>query len=923
MKRFLSIIIAVVIATVGFGGVASAETVHKKGSGVTITEKSPGFSISGKIKSGKIGMVSIEFCDAKTYSVENPIPSVVHRDQITTAADGTWSYTVNMTGKPKALYNVKISDTDGDIYHAMCEYTGTDSKTVYNTIPRTMSLGADETNTLMFGYGMSSGKFLMHFKADLPDNGESELRFLTYDGPQANMWTGYDTTVDIVRYDGTGWGTGTELDTWSITNVKAVDVGSEHTFDVWVDLDRRLIIYYMDGEYWETIQLDKTSDSIWGCTFRATNSAGENTEISEFEIIPYIYGGNRSFSKYCMPDYITESIDAYYTTENVGNIFYNPADVSFNAEIINREKEKRLYNYITEICDENDVSLYSEEKLLELEAEEQKDITLSFDLNKADKQYGLLKLKTYFKDTETDEVVTETETEFLSVRKPSALNKKIGNNVHFGHYMGDPYINMNLLKNAGFSSARDFVDYASYTGEVGFSRYDSWQGYAEEYGIDRLVILMGYDTATYGGVFPTTAEGRKNYTDYAVGVAKRLKGDAAILELWNEMDWRTTSEQYALMLLDTVPAIKKVNDTAKIAVMCPARVNASERRWMQGIIDYIQAQGKNPADYMDIVSVHPYTRNIIPEASECECGQESDSIGNLKARVAAVRKMLDNEGLSKVKLISTEMGYYSTPNSIDSGRWNGGKHQDGISERQQADYSIRTVALLHKDLDHMQFYVINKTQRYDLSEDGIGMTKSYFGNEIPYKGKPVYAAMAAFNDLLGNAEIIQENESGNKYDYVFKKPNGKNMHLMWTTLESATATVTSETGGVYVYDIYGNRTYQTCNGGKAEIALTGSPVYVEEADFFITDQAGNEFSSDSEAVKVTAYVTEEDLSDGDARLICAAFDDGVLVSVKIKNVTEAGAVETEYVNTENADEVRAFMWNNMKPISGKNLKINR
>ena len=126
-----------------------------------------------------------------------------------------------------------------------------------------------------------------------------------------------------------------------------------------------------------------------------------------------------------------------------------------------------------------------------------------------------------------------------------------------------------------------------------------------------------------------------------------------------------------------------------------------------------------------------------------------------------------------------------------------------------------------------------------------------------------------------------------------------------------------------MYDIYGNRTYQTCNGGKAEIALTGSPVYVEEADFFITDQAGNEFSSDSEAVKVTAYVTEEDLSGGDARLICAAFDDGVLVSVKIKNVTEAGAVETEYVNTENADEVRAFMWNNMKPISGKNLKINR
>ncbi|MBO5007226.1 MAG: hypothetical protein J6D26_00125 [Clostridia bacterium] len=929
MKRIISIFIVSVMILASFGYVASAETVHTTAvCSVNISECKTGFNISGKLISAKAGFVAIEVCDENTYAEAFPLPSVVFRDQVTSNSDGSWSCNVNLTNASTGAYVVKIGTSDGDNYNTVCKYTGQDNGTVYTATPSAFALGADNTYTIKLADGIKNGKFLMHFKAKLADDGAPMLRLVALDSASSNLWTGYDSIVDIIRYSDGGWGTGTELDEFPVTNVKKSEIGREYSFDVWFDMDRKLILFYMDGEYWETIQLDKTSSEIWGYSFRTVNTEGNITaEISDFEIIPYLYGTSRDFGE-CIPAYIYDAPDAYYTTEKTGNIFYNPSEIGFNAQVINPKNEMCSYEYDIKICDEDGDIIYSEKRDITLEALEKKQFKLDFDLNNEEKQYGKMYLKTVFTDKASSEVTAQTETGFLSVRKPQSLNKKIGNNVHFGHYMGDPYTNMNLLKDAGFSSARDFIDYASYTGEIGFSRYDMWKGYAQEYGIERVVFLGGQDEEKHGGVFPTTDEARKDFTAYAVGVAEELNGDAAIIELWNEVDWQVSASDYAKMLIDTVPAIKEVNTNAKIAVMCTARVNETAREWIEAVIRNIKWHNLlnplDPADYMDIVSIHPYMRNIAPEESGCECGQEDDSVGGLKERVAAIRELLDDNGLSEVELIATEMGYYSTPGGMDTGRWNEGLHHDGLTEKQQAEYSIRAAALLYKDLDHMQFYVINKSQTYNLPEDGIGMTGSYFGKEIPYEGKPVYAAVAAFNDLLGNAEIVQENRSDGNYDYVFETADGGRMHMMWTTDTNATFLYSAETDGIYVYDIYGNKKYVSCNNGIAEISLAGSPIYVEDADFVIVDENGMGFNDQSTKIKAKAYLAESSVAKfEDVILACATYGEGRLISVSVKHITKAGNAETDYINTAGADEIKVFLWENLRPIDDRYINIKR
>jgi len=398
-----------------------------------------------------------------------------------------------------------------------------------------------------------------------------------------------------------------------------------------------------------------------------------------------------------------------------------------------------------------------------------------------------------------------------------------------------------------------------------------------------------------------------------------------VFELWNEMDWQVSASDYAKMLIDTVPAIKKVNSNVKIAVMCTSRVNENEREWIKDVIQYIKyTKWLNPADYMDIISIHPYTRNIAPEEIGCDCGQEDDKAGALKERVAALRQMLDHYKLSEVGIIATEMGYYSTPDAVDSGRWNGGLHHDGLSERQQADYSVRTAALLYNDLEHMQFYCVNKTATGDLSEDGYGVTRTFTGIELPYQAKPVYAALAAFNSLLGNAEIIEEKTDDGKYDYVFETASGKEMHLIWTKGEAETISYEPDAVGVYIYDVYGNKKYIPCTNGAVNIDISGSPIYVENVDFVLTNSNGGEFKWSDSSVKLSSYIMPEQIAAGkDIWLICGKFKDGKMISVKAKDIKNSGLTETEAFSTADADEIRAFLWEDLKPIDDKCIKYYR
>ena len=129
---------------------------------------------------------------------------------------------------------------------------------------------------------------------------------------------------------------------------------------------------------------------------------------------------------------------------------------------------------------------------------------------------------------------------------------------------------------------------------------------------------------------------------------------------------------------------------------------------------------------------------------------------------------------------------------------------------------------------------------------------------------------------------------------------------------------------MYLYDIYGNRRCMASENNEVKISLSGSPVYVEDADFTILDENNEEVNANSKTAKATAYVKTEDVSKFEnVWLICAAFNENKLTSIKVKEITEAGKAETEEINVEETEEVKAFLWENLKPINDRYIKIIR
>jgi hypothetical protein len=209
-------------------------------------------------------------------------------------------------------------------------------------------------------------------------------------------------------------------------------------------------------------------------------------------------------------------------------------------------------------------------------------------------------------------------------------------------------------------------------------------------------------------------------------------------------------------------------------------------------------------------------------------------------------------------------------------------------------------------------------------EKNFGFTEFYSDTEteIPYEAKPVFVAMANFNAMLGNAELIEENVDGvnypslwtmSNYDYVFQK-GGKKTHLMWTTSSySRSKTINVPNKAICIYDMYGNviETQYNSNGSYS-ITLSGSPVYVEEIDatiLEIVDKNGEVVSKIGDNKELCVKMSSITETTENGMIICATYKNNVLDLVEVLPVeTGKTLARTPYINTENADMVKAFYW---------------
>lgn len=646
-------------------------------------------------------------------------------------------------------------------------------------------------------------------------------------------------------------------------------------------------------------------------------------------------------------DRVSEELSA--SISEAGHIFFDPSDIKVNIALVNGETVQT--GIVARVYTEDENELIFEDMVYkrEIKTYEKVSDTLNIDLTNAKKQYGMFVLKLALVSTENipmDEDFTEG-IRFSVAKKSDEQNNKIGMHTGFSNNSSDTAINTRLLKNAGYHGIREDLRHnACFTdGEWKEPwRYNQWTGYAKANNFSQIIILSSGDIG-----FPKTEDEIEYFTNYAVTAVTNLVEDGVYwYELWNEPNWDCTAEEYANLLISVAPAIKAVDENVKILPFVTAGANNHYvANWIVDIIKILQERGLDPHDYIDYISLHPYRPlNQAPEKKTrtCDCAgrtesrntghqysEETETIpgdSSIVARLDNLTNRLKEVGCDNIPFIATEIGWYSYEDAFsrtDCEECLANK-TTALSEIGQAQYSVRASALLYNKLDKIYFHTLNnKNNTNTPMEKNFGFTEFYSDaeTEIPYEAKPVFIAMANFNAMLGNAELIQENTDESSYpslwtmasyDYVFQK-DGKKTHLMWTTSSySRSKTISIPDKAIYIYDMYGNLVDKQYNSdGVYNIALSGSPVYVEETvvipELEIVDSDGVAATSIGNNTQLCASMSELFTAKEKGILICVAYKDNVIIEAETVTVdTGAMSAQTPYLDVQNADMLKAFYW---------------
>ena len=333
--------------------------------------------------------------------------------------------------------------------------------------------------------------------------------------------------------------------------------------------------------------------------------------------------------------------------------------------------------------------------------------------------------------------------------------------------------------------------------------------------------------------------------------------------------------------------------------------------WINGILK------NGGGQYMDELSFHVYTNKYKPE-----------SVGGDKAALADdIKKLLEQNSCGHIPLFISETGYSTNLN--DDGTFVN-------TEVQQAKYELRDWARLYNKVSGVTWYnAIEKPQSdgYEHSLGHIKMHTSYkfttgtgeekeWVSDIPYEAKRVYLAIANWNTLLANSELIQENINGSIYDYVFKTPDDRTVHMLWNSDDvTVNVDVTANSSSAVLYDMYGNATDITPNNGGYNLNISGEPVYLEEskAKVVFTDESDKKIEKLNDNIRwVKANVSIDTLQTktDSAFVIEAAYDEkGNITDIKTESANPNAVAS---VSADSASEVRVYVWKDaytMTPIT--------
>ncbi|MES2354983.1 MAG: hypothetical protein V4568_11405 [Pseudomonadota bacterium] len=325
----------------------------------------------------------------------------------------------------------------------------------------------------------------------------------------------------------------------------------------------------------------------------------------------------------------------------------------------------------------------------------------------------------------------------------------VGVCTHFDNGINDAVKTVDLLQAVGVNSFR---------AEARWDRVETTKGvfkFPEQLaGVERAVdaarakgiqplIILDYGNKLYGGSNPVTDEARAGFARYSEFIVNHFKGKVRYYEVWNEWNSKGSPEDYARLLKQVYPAIKRADPSA---IVLAGAVEGA------GKYDYIQAlMREDIVNYMDGFSIHPYVF------------WKGQKVGTPEYLMSWVQKLQQDilqkaNGGKQVPIYITEIG------------WPVNKRGVGIENERVADYLARTLLML-RTLPY-----VRGVWWYEFRSDSFGMLAS--GNEQ----KPAYESMREVATLVSKAQFVERVVTAKDVWMLrFRNPDGSEVLASWRT----------------------------------------------------------------------------------------------------------------------------------------------
>ncbi len=446
----------------------------------------------------------------------------------------------------------------------------------------------------------------------------------------------------------------------------------------------------------------------------------------------------------------------------------------------------------------------------------------------------------YFDVTATDTKTNEkkeysTEGYMLSVAnkksKSDKPNKYTAANTEYIYTESEWKPIEELLIQSGISAIRKEISWGHV--EIAEGKYinPDYTFYLQELhddGIDYLAIISPNNSRYAGNydrmrVDQMDADGIKGiweaWEKHLEYIAQQYGDKVKYYEIFNEPNERVSVEIYAKYLEIAYRAIKKYDPDGIVVGFSTASMPWT---WIEQMLAIV---GKDPGKYLDAISIHPYDFDY----GEYRTKSKSASLAwstlfrdqYFIEKNDRMKALMEKYGCGDIPVLGTEIGMTSTPLVY--------------STKQQAADMMQMFAVNQVSgiMDRVWIYCFENTWTRGMDDYSLRDTEDNFGivgnrnDTVPLAAKPSYIALCAYNKMMTDAEFIDEIVNNPTRAYRFRRPDGKQVIMLWSENSSENIALNIGADSVEIYDQYSNNVASIQSAsGIYDFTATFEPIYI-------------------------------------------------------------------------------------------------